>query len=111
MLHGVGHRSAQQAQRPDQAGQADDHQDDGSPARAPAEPATEALTQRIEGDRQDHRPQHQVEERLEDVEAEQHQHGDQPGADQYIEQFPGSAQVNRAIIGHEWALGQASGFQ
>ncbi|MCY1184290.1 hypothetical protein D9M73_249700 [compost metagenome] len=54
----------------------------------------------IQGDRQNQCPEHEVEEGVEDLEAEQYQHRNQPGAYQYIEQTPGQCSSGNVSAQH-----------
>ncbi|MOA17421.1 hypothetical protein D3C78_1376790 [compost metagenome] len=54
----------------------------------------------IQGDGQNHCPEHQVEEGVEDLEAEQYQHRNQPGANQYIEQTTGQCSSGNISAQH-----------
>ncbi|MCY1305577.1 hypothetical protein D9M70_553910 [compost metagenome] len=86
VLDRVGNRDAHQIDRHHQDKDGDQYdQRRNAPFLLPQRPL-QPLLQWVKGDRQDQRPQHQVAERAEDLEAEQHQNGDQPGPDKHIEQ-------------------------
>ncbi|MNF84633.1 hypothetical protein D3C84_670040 [compost metagenome] len=88
-FHGIGNRRAQQVDRHHQDDDRHQHDHRRNAAVLLPQRASESLLQRIQRDRQDHRPQHQVTERAEYLETEQHQHNNQSGADQHIQQSAG----------------------
>ncbi len=83
----VGERTGEQKDRDNNQNDAAQDQQRGRPTLPAAEFARDDLMQGIERHGQNHGPQHQGEERRKNLEAQRHQHGDEAGLDQHIQQF------------------------